>query len=806
MSENFNHDVFISFSFKDQSVAENIVNLLSSTYGISCWICTRDIDGGRRYKKLIPSAIDHAKAVVFLQSASAIESKEIPKEIGLAFEADKPIIPFKLDDAKLKGDLRYDLYGIEYIDATVPTFEERIGELASAIKKIIIGEQQAVKEKLLSTPAVVPRTIFFGREGVLFEIDEKFKKEGRVLVLRGIGGIGKTQIAKQYAKQHKKDYDTIIYATYNGSIKNLILSETPFAIEPEMIRYTLSDGTMEKDDDFYKRKLEKIKKLSNEKTLIILDNFDVESDENLTDLVEINCRLLITTRCDYSCEYPTIRINPIDSMESLKDIFMKNYDGYEVERDDPFLEKLIEQVNRHTYTVELLAQHMENSGQTAEEMIEALEKEGILSLNEEVRNADMKTQVAYENLLKMFKLFSLNDEEKQILMYLSLMPIEGVNVRDFKKWAGLKSLKMINSLKGRSWIIHNTEGIALHPIIKSIIQHELPATEENCLDFIGRFAESIEEQKAWYFKKAEKDKYGVISKKLLSIFKIIKPETEALYYNSEVMFGFAIDPEYAEKLAYRLYDYYLKNYGKHSYEVGRSAYKLGCLYIYNPTLVNTNMSPLQWLELAESILSPLEMHTDEQKGIYSQLQGNLSKMHLQLYLAERDEREFDSTLAFAMKGLDLTKKYFCSPDHPYHNRISGAYITVAYVLGKHKEYDRALAFADKAIEFLHTLPNNNESDEISALQRKAEILYYSEQYDGLKEMIYEIIQGRIEHQGVVYFRTMDSYLLLGDCCTALGERDEAVQAYTKALEIAEKLYAPGAKQIAELREKIEKLK
>ena len=50
----YSHDVFISFSFKDQSFAENIVNILSSTYGISCWICTRDIDGGKRYKKLIP--------------------------------------------------------------------------------------------------------------------------------------------------------------------------------------------------------------------------------------------------------------------------------------------------------------------------------------------------------------------------------------------------------------------------------------------------------------------------------------------------------------------------------------------------------------------------------------------------------------------------------------------------------------------------------------------------------------------------------------------------------------------------------
>lgn len=133
----YTHDVFISFSFTDQTVAEYIVNTLSSKYGISCWICTRDIAGGSRYKKLIPEAIHHAKAVVFLQSSASIASQEVPKEIGIAFDADKIIIPFKLDNSKLTGALLYDLYGVEYIDGTVPSFDERVKDLAMAIKKVI---------------------------------------------------------------------------------------------------------------------------------------------------------------------------------------------------------------------------------------------------------------------------------------------------------------------------------------------------------------------------------------------------------------------------------------------------------------------------------------------------------------------------------------------------------------------------------------------------------------------------------------------------------------------------------------------
>ena len=98
-------------------------------------------------------------------------------------------------------------------------------------------------------------------------------------------------------------------------------------------------------------------------------------------------------------------------MDDLKEIFMKNYQGDDIDEDDPALSELIELVNRHTYTVELLAQHMENSGQSAEEMLSEIEKRGILSLDEKVRSADMKSSIAYENLLKMFKIFSLTKEE-----------------------------------------------------------------------------------------------------------------------------------------------------------------------------------------------------------------------------------------------------------------------------------------------------------------------------------------------------------------------------------------------------------
>lgn len=51
--------------------------------------------------------------------------------------------------------------------------------------------------------------LFIGREDVLEMLAEKFKAGENILLLYGVGGVGKTQIAKRYAYTHTSDYGTI---------------------------------------------------------------------------------------------------------------------------------------------------------------------------------------------------------------------------------------------------------------------------------------------------------------------------------------------------------------------------------------------------------------------------------------------------------------------------------------------------------------------------------------------------------------------------------------------------------------------
>ena len=61
------HDIFISYSSKDQKIADAIVNILE-TRRIKCWIAYRDAEIGDDYAGSIVRAIKNCKACVLVFS------------------------------------------------------------------------------------------------------------------------------------------------------------------------------------------------------------------------------------------------------------------------------------------------------------------------------------------------------------------------------------------------------------------------------------------------------------------------------------------------------------------------------------------------------------------------------------------------------------------------------------------------------------------------------------------------------------------------------------------------------------------
>ena len=105
-------DIFISYSSKDREQAEQLTELLASA-GLSVWIDQSGIEAAEIWSKEIVQAIDGCKAFVILISPASNMSTNVHKEVSLASEKKKKILPLDLEPVQLSEDLQYHLAGIQ---------------------------------------------------------------------------------------------------------------------------------------------------------------------------------------------------------------------------------------------------------------------------------------------------------------------------------------------------------------------------------------------------------------------------------------------------------------------------------------------------------------------------------------------------------------------------------------------------------------------------------------------------------------------------------------------------------------------
>ena len=109
------YDVFISYSRIDSVKADEIVRSLE-VVKLKCWIDRSGHYSGKNYKSEIVDKIRHSHIVLFISSENSNKSENVIKEISVAVELRKHIIPVKIDQSSYADSITYDLIGIDFID------------------------------------------------------------------------------------------------------------------------------------------------------------------------------------------------------------------------------------------------------------------------------------------------------------------------------------------------------------------------------------------------------------------------------------------------------------------------------------------------------------------------------------------------------------------------------------------------------------------------------------------------------------------------------------------------------------------
>lgn len=145
------HDIFISYSRKDQQIVNQFVGRLTEA-GYKVWIDKEGIYSGDQFKATIVKAIKDASIVLFFSSASSNASEWTVKEIGYALKKGKTIIPVKLDDCEYEDSIDFDLINIDFIQHLNDDFLSTVDRLIASVAKHL-GKPEPVIEAIdVSSP------------------------------------------------------------------------------------------------------------------------------------------------------------------------------------------------------------------------------------------------------------------------------------------------------------------------------------------------------------------------------------------------------------------------------------------------------------------------------------------------------------------------------------------------------------------------------------------------------------------------------------------------------------------------------
>ncbi len=786
-------DVFISYHTKSSlHITEAICNHLEAEK-ISCWYAPRNVIGN--YAGCIKDAIDKCKIFILVLNGESSRSPDVLNEINLAFERVRRnesiiILPFRIDNDDIGDDAQYYLKRIHWIDAVTPPMEARIRELTDKVK-ICLGERSdETKENpnenyYRFSGSFLSNNRFIGRKDELGQLSD-IMETNRICFIYGMGGMGKTELVKKYAFEHEKDYNLILFLKYTSNLTDLIISNKYFEING-MTRFIIN-GEPESDHDFCIRKLGKIKELIPENSMIIIDNFDTENDPMLEEFLNGSYRIIFTTRINY--EYlglPVLYLDTLNDKDQMS-LFIQNIRRPVSEQEKESVTKLISFLNGHTLTIELVSQLISSKHIKTSKILEQIQTSGLNSMNNvKLHHGFDSSKTLYEYIRQLFKMGSLNKNERLILFSLSLLPFSGVGFESFMEWCELQDGEIIDSLIQKSWIKYNPENdtICLHPLIAEVARNESGMNTEQCgtmlFNLDKKFANS------YYMKTDERTEYGEIAKALyqniamteknLRSFRLIFWIFKDLDYYSicEDLFSKAtkiLENENSVELAWWYWDYgdcilRTMKYDKALFYNKKASYMLEKVYPGSYDL---------------AYVYKHEAHIYH--AIYNRNPQNIEIIYHAKHLLEESERIFEQNIK-----NDETKWgspcyfYARDPKKEHDSQRASRYYAQGlsyYYLG---DYEQAEYYSKKSLDIFDRINGRKDADTTAPMRVLAMIYSKTKRFDESIEMEKEVIEIRGQLVEKNQFRYFEQFETLAHLYYEAGRICDAVKSLKNAAEL-----------------------
>jgi TolB-like protein/tetratricopeptide (TPR) repeat protein len=151
-----NQDVFISYSREDQQQVNRLVGYLREQ-GLNVWMDETDIHGATMWTEEIVEAIHGCTLFILAISSHSTGSKNVVKELALASEREKKILPLYLEESQIPKNMEYQLAGIQNIALYTLDKAKAYEFVHQTIRRLGVGQTQPDDQALgQAAPAPTP--------------------------------------------------------------------------------------------------------------------------------------------------------------------------------------------------------------------------------------------------------------------------------------------------------------------------------------------------------------------------------------------------------------------------------------------------------------------------------------------------------------------------------------------------------------------------------------------------------------------------------------------------------------------------
>lgn len=345
-------------------------------------------------------------------------------------------------------------------------------------RKLIAGGtlSPAVLNYIMDSEVPKPCRHFLGRDLELEQLHTLLEESSKVF-LCGIAGIGKSELAKAYARAYKKEYTNVLYLMYSGDLRQ------------DIIDLDFSDDLQEDTEEERFRKHNRFLRSLKADTLLIIDNFNTTAtkDTFLSVVLKYRCRVIFTTRSLFD-NYTFMELKEISDPENLLSLMGCFYSG--TQKHTSVLKQIIQTVHSHTLAVELSARLLETGILEPQKLLFRLQEEkSALDATDTIniiKDGQNRKATYYDHIHTLFSLYQLSPEEQDVMRGLAFIPANGINGRLYAQWLKLPDMNTINDLIEKGFIqAQACRHIALHPMIQEVTVDETKPSVKNSSVLLG---------------------------------------------------------------------------------------------------------------------------------------------------------------------------------------------------------------------------------------------------------------------------------------------------------------------------------